>query len=146
MKILKHKAEPSRRFHTNNVTTFDQGVEDGVDDSSAVTFAEQVIFTSHYRGALLSFDRIVVDMMASVKGESPESGLQPVGILQGFAHEVSRSAPGMYLFHPFFHGIHYGYGFGLTFTGNLLKGGIPRPQVGFKLVKQLYPSKQSTYK
>ena len=139
MKIFQHKAEPSQRFHTNDVAAFDQRVEDGIVNSSAVTFAEQVIITPHYRRTLISFDRIVVYMIAPVKCVSPESWPQLVGVVEGFAHGVSRGTLGMHLFHPFFHGIHYGYGLGLTFMGNLFKGGIPCPQVGFKRVEQLYP-------
>ena len=97
MKILQHKAEPSEGFHTDDVAAFDQRVEDGIVNNSAVTFAEQVIFTAHYRRTLISFDRIVVYMIASVKCVSLESWPQLVGVVEGFAHGVSGGAPGMHL-------------------------------------------------
>ena len=71
MQVVEHMGEPFQRVDAYDVATFEQGIEDGVIDGSAVTFAEQVVFAPHDRWALGTFHRIVVDVVASVYGIAP---------------------------------------------------------------------------
>ena len=52
MQVVEHMGEPFQRVDAYDVATFEQGIEDGVIDGSAVTFAEQVVFGNHPKQAV----------------------------------------------------------------------------------------------
>ena len=71
MQVVEHMGEPFQWVDADDVAAFEQRVVDGVVDGSAVAFAEQVVFAAHYRGALGTFYRIVVNVVASIQGLAP---------------------------------------------------------------------------
>ena len=68
MQVVEHMYEPLLRVDSDYVAAFEQGVEYGVVDGAFVVFAEEVVFATHYRGALVALYCIVVDLIDAVIG------------------------------------------------------------------------------
>ena len=68
MQVVEYMGEPLQRVDAYDVATFKQGVEYCVVDGAFVVFAEEVVFATHYRGALVALYCIVVDLIDAVIG------------------------------------------------------------------------------
>ena len=73
VQVFKDVCHPLQRVDADNHATFNQRVEDGIVNGTAVALAEQVVFASEHREALPAFDGVVVDAVASVKGVASQS-------------------------------------------------------------------------
>ena len=68
VQIHQYVGEPLQGGDADDVAAIEQGVEDGVVDGAAVAFAEEVVLSTHHRGALGALDGVVVDVVSSVNG------------------------------------------------------------------------------
>lgn len=73
MQIVKHKVQPFQGIYANKVATLDKGIENGIVRGSYVTFAEQIVLSSHNRGTLSAFHRVVVYLITAIKCVSSQT-------------------------------------------------------------------------
>lgn len=135
MQIVKHKVQPFQGIYANKVATLDKGIENGIVRGSHVTFAEQIVLSSHNRGTLSAYHRVVVYLITAIKCVSSQTRPQFVGIVYRFSHTVGWGALAAHTLHPHFHCIHNGDSLGLSLRCDLLTCRIARTKIFLKRIK-----------